>query len=254
MPVLSPTDHLQPRFGVSKIMLMKKQQKTLNRLSHVFSPYSVFLLLIAVFFSVPAAYGAAWYVKPSSEVPIRSGQGTEYKILAVVADGLKVELLEEVDPWAKVRTPGGTEGWMLKRYLSGDRPLSEAVASLTAQKTELETKNEEINRQLVEISAAQTKSEEELQICLADRNNVQQEYQTLQEDTADVIKIKNDLADKIQEAQEARQKLAAIEQENSDLRRNTTLMWVLAGGFLVIVGWIIGMMTGKSRKRKSSLL
>ena len=237
------------------IILTKIKQNISTRPLNGFSLLSILLLLTMVALSSGSnAIADTWYVKPSSEVPIRSGQGTDYKILAVVADGLKIEILEENDPWAKVRTPGGTEGWMLKRYLSNDPPLSQAVISLKTRNAELETEKEEMSGQLVEISAAHTRSEEELQACIVERDSVQQEYQTLREDTADVIKIKKNLSAKIQETQEAKQKLAAIEQENSELKRNTALMWFLAGGFLLIIGWIIGMMTGRSRKRKSSLL
>jgi SH3 domain protein len=241
--------------GVNRIMVTKKKQNRVNRLSDNFFPCALLLLFFtAALFSVSPAVADTWYVKPSAEVPIRSGQGTDFKILAVVPDGLMVEILEEEDPWAKVRTPGGTEGWMLKRYLSSDLPLSEAVASLKAQKAELETINEETNRQLAEVSAAYTRSEEELRACTTERDAIRQEYQTLREDTADVIKIKQTLSKKIQESDEAGKQLAAIKLENDELRRNTTLMWFLAGGFLLIVGWIIGMMTGRSRKRRSSLL
>lgn len=237
------------------IILTKIKQNISTRPSNGLSLLSILLLLTVVTLSSgPVAIADTWHVKPSSEVPIRSGQGTDYKILAVVADGLKVEILEENDPWAKVRTPGGTEGWMLKRYLSSDPPLSQAVISLKTRNAELETEKEEMSGQLVEVSAAHTRSEEELQACIVERDTVQQEYQALREDTADVIKIKKTLSAKIQETQEAKQKLAAMEQENSELKRNTALMWFLAGGFLLIIGWIIGMMSGRSRKRKSSLL
>jgi len=245
---------MQTRRGANETMLMKRMQNISDRLSDVFSSVPILLLLTAVLFSGSAVFAETWYVKPSTEVPIRSGQGTDYKILAVIPDGLRIELLEEEEPWAKVRTPGGTEGWMLKRYLSGDAPLSEIVTSLQTQKTGLETKNEEMDRQLVEVSAAHTRSEEELQVCVADRDKIRQEYQILREDTADVLKIKKNLEEKVQESQEARQQLAALEQKNNELRRNTSIMWFLAGGFLLIVGWIIGMMTASSRKRKSSLL
>lgn len=241
--------------GANEIMLMQKRQNISNRRSGVFSPRTLLLLFFtATMLSGSPAVADTWYVKPSSEVPIRSGQGTDFKILAVVPDGLMIEILEEDDPWAKVLTPGGTEGWMLKRYLSGDLPLSEAVASLKSQKAVLETKNAEMTRQIGEVSEAHTSSEGKLQACIAERDRIRQDYKTLREDTADVIKIKNALSKKTQESREAREQLASLKQENDNLRRNTTLMWFLAGGFLLIIGWIIGMMTGRSRKRRSSLL
>lgn len=234
-------------------MLKQRRKKTSGRPWRIFFPITVLIQMTAVLFFGLAVHAETWYIKPSSEVPIRSGQGTEYKILAVVPDGLKVELIEEIDPWAKVRTPGGTEGWMLKRYLSGDPPLSEMVNTLSAEKAELKEKEEETSRKYDELISAYSQMEQEYNTCLADRDDIRRKYQTLQEDTADVIKIKQSLSDSGLEIHELRQKLAAVEQKNQNLKSNNSVKWFMAGGLVLILGWLIGLMTGRSRRKKSSL-
>lgn len=195
----------------------------------------------------------SWHIKPSSEVPIRSGQGTEYKILAVVPDGLRVELLEEIDPWARVQTPGGTEGWILKRYLTSDPPLSEIMTSVKAENKDLKQKEDETSRKYDELLAAYSQMEQEYNACLTDRDDIREKYQLLQEDTADVIQIKDNLSKATQENQEIRQTVTAVQQENKDLKNNSAVKWFLTGSFVLILGWLIGLLTGRSRKRKSSL-
>lgn len=217
------------------------------------SAVTILVTLGAAWLFGSAALAGTWYVKPSAEVPIRSGQGTDYKILSVAPDGLKVELLQEDDPWAKVRTEGGTEGWMLKRYLSTEQPLSTVVDSLTAQKEKLEKRCEEISLKFNELSEVHARTEQELNTCIAQRDEIGQNYQTLKNDTADVIKIKQSLTTKVQEVQSISQRLTAVEQENKDLKRNTSLKWFLIGGFVLFVGWFIGMITGRAGKRRSSL-
>lgn len=234
-------------------MHARYRSKTVNSL-HVFSLATFLLSLTVIAISVSPVSAATWYVKPSAEVPIRSGQGTQFKILSVVPDGLQVDILEEEEPWVKVRTAGGTEGWMLKRYLSSDPPLVLVVASLEEEKAELEEQAEETSRKLEEISVAHTQLEQEFDTCLTERDEIHTTYEALRQDTADVMKIKQSLVNKTQENQDLKLKLAAVEQQNNNLRRNTALMWFLAGGGLLLIGWIIGMMTGRSRKRKSSLL
>lgn len=228
-----------------------------NRTSHLFSvvirlsillPMTVFLLSNA-----PATLAETWYVKPSAEVPIRSGQGTDYKILSVVPDGLTVSILEEADPWVKVRTEGGTEGWMLKRYLTNDPPLSSRFASLQAQKEKLEQENGKMRLELDELSTANSLNQQELNACIAERDELRNNYQTLQEDTADVIAIKKNLTGKVEEVLLLRQQLTELERKNKNLQNNTSLKWFLAGGLVLITGWVIGLVTGRSRKRKSSL-
>ena len=234
--------------------MFTRRKEISGHFHHVYFLLFFLLTLAAIFLFGSEVSAETWYVKPSAEIPIRSGQGTDYKILSVVPDGLKVEILEEDDPWVKVRTAGGTEGWMLKRYLSGALPLSKVVADLEAQKAKLEENGEKTNRKLVEISAAHSQLEKEFNVCRTERDEIQKTYKALRNDTADVLKIKQNLADKTQENQALKQKMATVEQQNKTLKRNTSLMWFLAGGALLLIGWIIGMMTGRSRKRKSTLL
>jgi len=217
------------------------------------SRYLIFLTLLFFICSGGAVMAATRYVKPSAEIPIRSGQGTEYKILVVVPDGMKVEIVEENDPWALVRTPGGTEGWMLKRYLTDEPPLSEVVASLEAQKTNLMESEAEVRRKYDELVATYSRNEEELNTCILERDETNNRYLELQQDTADVIKIKNDLESRSQELQAARKQLSAVQEENSQLKRNSSIRWFLAGGGVLFIGILLGLLSCRSRRRKSTL-
>jgi SH3 domain protein len=236
-----------------KMLNLKKQTDTYPFSCIVILP---FFLLPMMFLLPPHASNAlaeSWYVQPSAEVPIRSGQGTEYKILSVVPDGMTVTILDEADPWVKVRTPGGAEGWMLKRYLSKDPPLSDRVATLQAQKEKLEQENEKIRLELGELSTTHSGNQQELNACITERDEIRRNYQSLRADTADVIAIKQNLTDKVQENQLIRQQLAEVERVNKNLQRNTSLKWFLAGGLVLVTGWVLGLISGRSRKRKSSL-
>lgn len=212
---------------------------------------SMVLPLAIILLGTTLAAAATWYVKPSAEVPVRSGQGAEFKILAVVPDGMTVELLEEIDPWARVRTPGGTEGWLLKRYLTSEPPLSVLVASLQAENARL--KGTDLNRKYDELSAAHSQSEQQLIACRAERDEARNNYETLRRSTADVVGIQKRLADATKELQETREKLSVLEQAKREQRRNTSIMWFVAGGAVMLSGWSLGMMTAKSRKRKTTL-
>lgn len=223
------------------------------RPSFFFFALRLFLPLAAILLCGFPASAATWYVKPSAEIPIRSGQGADFKILAVVPDGMTVELLEEVDPWARVRTPGGTEGWLLKRYLTSEQPLSTAVATLQTENARLEKTSDEVSRKYSELSATHTHSEQELNACRIERDEALHNYETLRQDTADVIGLQKRLAETTRELNETREKLTALELEKKEQKRNTSLLWFLAGGSVMLGGWFLGTMTAKSRKRKTSL-
>lgn len=221
------------------------------RPSFFFFSLRILLPLTVILLCGSQAPAATWYVKPSAEVPIRSGQGADFKILAVVPDGMTVELLEEIDPWARVRTPGGTEGWLLKRYLTSEPPLSSIVASLQAENARL--KETGLSRKYNELSTAHTQSEQQLSACRAERDEARNNYETLRQDTADVITIQKKLADATSELQETREKLTALEGAKSKQQRNTSILWFAAGGGVMLSGWFMGMLTSRSRKKKTTL-
>ncbi|HID98118.1 MAG TPA: TIGR04211 family SH3 domain-containing protein [Thermodesulfobacteriaceae bacterium] len=218
------------------------------------SAFMISLTVVSVVMYGATVFAQTLYVKPSSEVPVRTGQGTGYKIIAVLQDGVRVDVVEEDGAWVKIRTVSGREGWMLRRYLSSDLPLKKVVASLKMQKAQIEKRGAEIYQKLNDVSASYARSQKELNACIEERDKIRESFQALQEDATNVVHIKKALADTVKELEQMRKRQAAIEQENKYLKKNNAVKWFLAGGGVLIVGWIIGLMTGRSRKKKPSLL
>jgi SH3 domain protein len=208
----------------------------------------------AVLFSATEVFAESRYVKPSAEIALRTGEGTKYKILGVVKDGDVVELLEEGDSYARVRLTDGQEGWMLKRFLSITPPLSVTAPSLRAENEKMKQREIEVTQKYDEISASFSRMETELQTILAERDQLKSDYQNLQEATADVMKIKEDMLQATKENELLVQQMASLKEENSKLNKDKSINWFLAGGGVLLVGMSIGRLTSKSRKRKSSLM
>ena len=198
---------------------------------------------------------AEWHVKPTSEVPLRRGQGTEYKIDAVISDGTQVSLLEVDGDWALVQLGSGKEGWILKRYLSDEKPLRDQVMELEQNKADLEVQLIQVDNHLTELMQVNNQTEQDLTICADERDTVNADYQRLQKDTANVVQTKEKLATTEIELSELSSRFAALEMENKGLKNNTSLIWFLAGSGVLLLGLLIGVIAGKrSKKRYSSLL
>ena len=198
---------------------------------------------------------AEWHVKPSSEVPLRRGQGTEFKIDAVISDGTQVSLIEVEGDWAKVMLDGGKEGWILKRYLSDEKPLRDQVVELVQNKVELEEKLIETESQLAELMQVHSQTEQDLVVCMDDRGTIKNDYVQLQQDTADVVQTKKNLIAAEKQLNELGNNLATLQMENKSLKNQSSLIWFLSGSGVLLVGLLIGVIFGKkSKKRYSSLL
>ncbi|MEA1867640.1 MAG: TIGR04211 family SH3 domain-containing protein [Thermodesulfobacteriota bacterium] len=235
------------------IKLMEMNLKTLP--GYLMLLYPVIAIALAVFLCIPSAALAKYlYVIPTAEIPLRSGKGSEYRVVAVILNGSRVQLLEEDGDWAKVRTSNNKQGWMPKRYLNASPPLKDRVALLQVEKDQLKKQTTGISAQLDEASEARNQYEQELKICILDRDKIKKSYDSLKEDAADVLNFKKALSETAEELQEVKHKYTIAEQENEHLRDNSRIKWFLAGGGILIIGWIIGLITTRGRKRQPSLL
>jgi len=223
------------------------------------------LVLSLFIITAPAARAATLYVKPSSEITMRRGQGTDFKVIAVIKNGTPVELLSSVDDWAKVQLESGKQGWVLRRFLSPDPPLGEQVQQLQREKEVLSQTAQSLKRRadaLVserdEIEARLTDEkdqvEKQLNDCVIELTTINDKFLRLQEDTADVIQTKNDLEQAQAQVVDLETQLNLVKEDNRRLRKTETLKWFLAGGGVFFGGWLIGMISRRSRKKRSSLL
>ena len=212
------------------------------------------LFLTTMLMTTYAVSAELRFVRPSVEVPVRRGQGIDYKIVRLVKDGDQVELLEEEDAWARIRLKGGTEGWMPKRFLSSEAPPVKLVQMLRTENEQLKQQNTDLNQELTGLKDLQANTGGELSACIAQRDSIAAQYKILQDDTADVVAIKDKMTAAEQEIEKVRTTLAAVQQQNNELKRKTAVTWFLAGGGVLLFGWIIGVFSGRSRKKRSSLL
>jgi len=251
---------------------MIQQLKNYVAKFHQVAPSRLLIILFALAFQLnwatvqtPPLLAQTQYVIPSSEIPVRRGQGPNYKIVALVSDGAKVELLERGDSYSLIRLENEKEGWILTRFLSDDPPLTERVAQLTSENEALKLQQEQSAQQLIDqeqqsaekldaLSLTLTETRQTLETTDEGKAAITASYDKLKRDTANVVEIKKQLKSTIDENKTIKQKLTSLTRENEELESDERVNWFLAGGGVLLLGIIIGKITSRSRKRKPSLL
>ncbi len=213
----------------------------------------ILLALSTLTVTATTVFAQSWYIKPSAEIPVRRGQGTDYKILVVLENGTKVSILEENDAWVKIQTQNGTEGWMLRRYLSKQPPLDIVVEELQTKNADLQKLEARISQELSSSVTTNSQLKSELSSCATTLNKTKEDFRFLEEETADVIAIKNNLTKSEKQVTELSTELKKVSQENEYLKRSKQTKWYLAGACTLIFGWLAGHLSAKSRKKRSSL-
>jgi len=250
--------------------MVKYQQKSITRHHHgrQFFPLIVLIALsqvcLTAVFPLPLL-AETQYVIPSAEIPVRRGQGTDYKIVALVSDGAEVEVLERGESYSLVRLANEKEGWILTRFLSDDPPLTDVVAALTSENEalklqqqqsslKLDEQEQQSSRRLEDLDQALSETKRQLETAIAEKEAIAASFEKLQKDTANVVEIKQNLANTLKENRSIKQTLATLTRENEELKSDDRINWFLTGAGVLLLGIIIGKITNRSRKRKPSLL
>lgn len=231
-----------------------REQQLGNTERGVRSIWGLIAILLLVVAGGMAQAADTRFVKPRGEAVIRTGQGNQYKIVAIAKEGTAVELVEEGEGYALVRMANGDEGWILSRFLSAEPPLDIQVAALNKEKAEMQESVATMTRQVEALTAQLTENKNDLDMVVAERDRLAADYQQLQKDTADVMKIRNDMLQTAEENRQLVDKLVKLETENSKLTKDKTINWFLAGSGVLVLGVLLGRLPGPSRRRKSSLL
>lgn len=193
--------------------------------------------------TVSSAYAETVYVDDTLYAPIRSGQGTQFRILhSGVRSGTPLELIERSESgYSRVRTPDGIEGWMVTRYLSktpiaqerletANRQLAQARESVATLKNQLQKVTEERN--------ALQNSEETLG---ARAGRLSQELSDIKAVAADAINLKRRNEEFRNENQKLRNELEVLTAEKERLEANKESDFMLIGAGLVLLGIILAL-------------
>ena len=111
-------------------------------------------LLASLLLGTPLAAGAA-YVRDEIRINLRTGPGTQYRILRGLKSGDELGILGSDSDWENVRTAEGQEGWIPEGYTTPRRPASvklpESDAKLAKARSEIERLKAQISTQSVEV-------------------------------------------------------------------------------------------------------
>ena len=212
----------------------------------------IFVAIFLIVFS-GTAYAETMYVKDVLRLPLRTGQSTEYKIIAVIESGLQVEVLQVQEEWTQVRLSNEKEGWVQSRYLTAVptskiklERLEAKHKNLSAQAASLLEENANLKREKQKLSAELTGNQNAL-------NKINNDFESLKAESAEFLKLKTKYDAVSAELAEKSQKLAALEEDLSTLTFFYYFKWFLGGSAVLLVGFMIGLSAKRQRRRPSLL-
>lgn len=193
------------------------------------------------------------YVSEIVNITLRTGKGTDHKIIEMIRSGQNVEVLDSDVDWTKVRTASGNEGWVLTRLLTDETPKAIQLAALRKEYDEmvarvkdpleaiqtLESENARLKQQIAE-------TEETLQVLNASMVDLRKKTALLSQMEHDYQNAQTGLAEMKQDRDQMEEALAR-------LQRQHIFRWFLAGAGVLLTGFVIGIWS-RPKRRRSSLL
>ena len=214
----------------------------------------VVLFVLFFLFSIGEAQAVTKYVSDHLIITVRSGQGNQNKIIKTITTGTKMEVLEELPDigYARVTLEDGTEGWVRTQYLSDTPAAKDLLAKLEKRYEQLKEKAKASDDELKTVKAELAKLNRE-------NDKVSKEYKEAQDRMSHINEVaaKPILLDK--ENRELKEKnvsltneMQLVSQENQILKDRSDRDWFIAGGGVMVLGILLGLVLPKLRSNKKN--
>jgi SH3 domain protein len=172
----------------------------------------------------------------------------------MIDSGTELEFLEEdaENGYSRVRTRGGTEGWVLSRYLMREPGAREQLATLTQQLTNANAEGSSMGSQLNSIRDEYETAKRRIGTLEKDKAELQAELDKIRRTAANVLAIDQQNMNLQQKLTDAEMTLNILEQENESLGSQTTRTWFITGALVLFGGILLGLILPRMRWHKRS--
>ena len=213
----------------------------------------VALLVSALLFASAASADSAW-VSDEFEITLRSGPSTSNAIELMLSSGTQLEVLERDSEsgYSRVRTGGGTEGWVLTRYLMNEPAAREQLATLTSQLSSEASRGSSLNAQLGTIRTEYDNATRRIETLEREKSELEEELAEIKRTSANVLSINNQNKQLREQLAAEEIRVATLEQENRELSSQTTRYWFMSGALVLVVGMVLGLWLPRIRWQRRS--
>ena len=212
------------------------------------------MALVCGLLASTAAIAAPAWVTDQFEITLRSGPSTSNAIQLMIDSGLRLEVLErDADSgYTRVRTPGGTEGWVLSRYLMSEPSAREQLANLSSQLTNANSRGSSLDSQMKGVKAEYDAANKKIASLEREKAAVEKELAEIKRTAANVLAINNQNQTLMDQLAAAQIRGDTLEQENRQLTGQTTRYWFMAGALVLLFGIILGIWLPRIRWQRRS--
>lgn len=218
----------------------------------IMNPVGLLVTLLILVFS-HTAQAETKYVVEHIQVNARTGSSVEHKIVTMLESGQMVQVMEVDKDWSRIKLADGREGWILSRFLTSSEPRKLVLERLQKQYDELNDQVQVLTEENILLKEENQILKSELDSNKEAFDEITTNYQELKQDSSEIIELKTSEQETRLKLQEVTSIAENLEKEASGLRNQQNIRWFLAGSGVLFLGFLIGSIS-KRKRRRSSLL
>ena len=212
-----------------------------------------FTVLFPGWFFSANTWAKTFYVSDTTlEAILRSGPAISNRIIASLPIGTRITMIRIKNGWAEFSLSDGRTGWTLERYLSARPPWRFTAEKLAKEKEQLESQIGQIESRSRELREKNQRFEEQLAAQRKELEVTFLEYDTLKKGAAKYLGLQEAHVKISSELPKLKAELEKAQQAYDKLQSSAKMRWFLYGAGVMTLGWIVGLIMGGWRRRRSS--
>jgi SH3 domain protein len=217
------------------------------------SSKSVVLILLSLLMFSTTGAAETKYVTEDLTITLRTGPGTDRKIIAFPAAGRALEVLTPGDEYTEVQMANGKQGWVLTRYLTDKEPAYLTLERLEKRHAQVVEKYEALQQRASRLDTDGQGLATELAKTEKALNELTTAHETLKKESQEFLKLKASYQKALKDATDAKTRADQLDKELQQLYSSEINTGLLYGGGLIVLGFITGFIV-KRPKRRAPLL
>ena len=212
------------------------------------------LILLLSIATTSVMAGEQRFVTDQLEITLRSGESTQYQILRMLPSGTPVEVLQNnpESGYSQVRTPDGTEGWVISRYLDPRPSARKRLAAAEKEQARLKQLNTDLKDQAKRLQQGKKQLASHLKKFTSDNKQLGRELQQIKKTSASALALDHKNKTLTTKLQRLETEFQLTQQENKALKDRSDRDWFMVGAGVILLGMLIGLIIPKIRWRRKS--
>lgn len=197
------------------------------------------LIVTLLLLPLPATAQDVRYVSDKVFIVLHRGPGTDYKWVARLTPGTRLNVVSSSGDWTEVSTTRGTNGWVRTEFLTAEAPAQVRLPAAEKRAAALAAANTDLEAQLAQLREEKSTLETQLAATSGELDSISTSFNDLKQISGNAVQLDKDNRRLVEDAENLRSRVEMLEGENQRLQDKLQSEGFLNGALAVLLGVII---------------